>query len=239
VNDDATTPSFSRDEKINSIYSTILGEVNSMTLVDMDNDGDKDLLVATRTSDYNGQMIVFDNTGRTAGARFQPRYAVTFGGLTPTVVTCLDADGDGWKDIFVGTQRSTSQGRIYQFRNTGAISGVYTFSIVRGIDAPGIVLSQSAADFGGNPSRTDLAVGYRTSTVGYGGGVVIYYMDSGLIPFLGVDPSAGSISNMVPALATANFNWGLNTTTPPTPLSDLAAGVKASPTTGALVVFIR
>jgi hypothetical protein len=155
-------------------------------------------------------------------------------------VSCLDADGDGWKDIFVGTQRSTSQGRIYQFKNTGATLGAYTFSIVRGIDAPGVVLSLTAADLGGNASRTDLACGYRTSTSGYGGGVVIYYMDSGLIPFLGVDPSAGSIVNMVPAMATANFNYGLNTTAPPSPsLSDLATGVKASATTGALVVFVR
>jgi hypothetical protein len=55
-----------------------------------------------------------------------------------------------------------------------------------------------------------------------------------------VDPSAASVVNMVPALASANFNYGLNTTAPPSPyLTDLAAGVKASPTTGALVVFVR
>jgi prepilin-type N-terminal cleavage/methylation domain-containing protein len=240
LSDDATTPAFTRDETFNSIYSTILGEVNSMTLADMDNDGDKELLVATRTSDYNGQMLVFDNVGRSAGARFVYRYAVSFGGITPTVVSCLDADGDGWQDIFVGTQMSTSSGRIYQFRNTGATSGVFTFSIVRGISAPGIVMSMVPAELGADPSRVDLAVGYRTSTSGYGGGVVIYYMDAGLIPSSGVDPSQASVVNMVPALSSANFNYGSNTTAPPYPyLADLAAGVKASATTGALVVFIR
>lgn len=240
LNDDAATPSFTRDETFNSIFSTIMGEVNSMTLADLDNDGDKELLVATRTSDYNGQMFVYENRGRTAGNRFVYRYAVSFGGITPTVVSCLDADGDGWQDIFVGTQMSTSSGRIYQFRNTGAVSGVYTFSIVRGISTPGIVMSMVPAELGADPNRVDLAVGYRTSTTGYGGGVVIYYMDTGLIPFTGVDPSQASVVNMVPALATANFNFGSNTTAPPYPyLSDLAAGVKASATTGALVVFIR
>jgi prepilin-type N-terminal cleavage/methylation domain-containing protein len=240
LSDDATTPTFTRDEVYNSIYSTLLGEVNSMTLSDMDNDGDKDLLIATRTSDYNGQMIVYENRGRTAGNRFVYRYAVSFGGLTPTAVSCLDADGDGWQDIFVGTQRSTSQGRIYQFKNTGLTSGLFTYGIVRGIDAPGIVTTMTPAELGANTSRTDLAVGYRTSTTGYGGGVVIYYMDLGLIPSTGVDPSQGSVVNMVPALASANFNYGLNTTAPPSPfLTDLAAGVKASATTGALVVFIR
>ncbi len=65
-------------------------------------------------------------------------------------------------------------------------------------------------------------------------------MDLGLIPDTGVDPSAGTVVNMVPALASANFNFGLNTTAPPTPyLMDLAAGVKSSSTTGALVIFIR
>lgn len=240
LSDNATTPSFTRDETFNSIYATILGEVNSMTLSDIDRDGDRDLLVATRTVDYGGQMLVYENRGRTAGNRFVYRYAVSFGGLTPTSVVALDADGDGWQDIFVGTQRSTSQGRIYQFRNTGDVSGLFTFSIVRGIDAPGIVTTMTAAELGANASRTDLAVGYRTSTTGYGGGVVIYYMDLGLIPFTGVDPSQATVVNMVPALASANFNYGQNTTAPPSPyLPDLAAGVKASATTGALVVFIR
>jgi hypothetical protein len=98
----------------------------------------------------------------------------------------------------------------------------------------------NAGDFGGSASRQDLAVGYRTSTTGYGGGVLLYFMDAGLIPGTGVDPSQGSVVNMVPALASANFNYGLNTSAPPSPfLTDLAAGVKASPTTGALVVFVR
>ncbi len=239
LSDNATTPKFTVDEKFNTISSMIMGEVNGMTLADMDNDGDRDLLVATRTSDYNGQVVVYENRGRTNGSRFIQRYAVTFGGVSPTTIACLDADGDGWMDFFVGTQRSTSQGRIYQFRNVGLVTP-YTFSLVRGIDAPGIVLSMSPAEFGGNASRTDLAVGYRTSTAGYGGGVVVYFMDLGLIPSSGVDPSASSVVNMVPALASANFNYGLNTTAPPSPyLTDLAAGVKASATTGALVVFIR
>jgi hypothetical protein len=70
--------------------------------------------------------------------------------------------------------------------------------------------------------------------------VVLYFMDLGLIPNSGVDPSAGGIVNMVPALTSANFNFGLNTTAPPTPyLTDLAVGVKVSLTEGALVVFVR
>jgi len=239
LNSGATTPTFSQDEVMNMAYSTFLGEITGMTLSDMDNDGDKDLLVTTRTSDYNGQMFVFENAGRSAGGRFIARYGVSFGGNTPTGVACLDADGDGWNDIFVGTQRSSSQGQVYQFKNIG-LSTLWGYSIIRSVNVPGFVMSMNAGDFGANTSRTDLAVGYHTSTVGYGGGVVIYYMDTGVIPNSPVDPSGGAIVNMVPALTSANFNYGLNTATPPSPyLTDLAAGVKSSATTGALVIFIR
>jgi hypothetical protein len=83
-------------------------------------------------------MIVFENAGRTAGSRFIQRYGVYFGGNTPTSVACLDADGDGWKDIFVGTQRSTSQGMVYQFKNTG-LSTLWSYSIYTSINVPGFV----------------------------------------------------------------------------------------------------
>ena len=111
----------------------------------------------------------------------------------------------------------------------------------RHLTKSGRVATGDDGDSNLDPSgRTDLAVGYRTSTTGYGGGLVIYFMDLGNIPNNGVDPSGRTIVNMVPALASANFNYGLNTTTPPTPyLTDLAAGVKAGPDTGALVVFVR
>jgi len=237
LNNDATTPTFARAETYNAVGATLLGEVTGMTLADMDNDGDKDLIVCTHTSDYNGQMIVFENTGRTA-PRFAYRYGVTWSGEAPTAVACLDADGDGWKDIFVGTQRSTSQGRVWQFKNLGALT-LWTYSIVRAIDPGGFVQSLCPADFGG-ATRSDLAVGFRTSTTGYGGGVKIFYMDTGVIPNSGVDPSGGSVINMVPALASSNFNYGVYPSTPSPPyLADLAAGVKISSTTGALVVFIR
>jgi len=48
------------------------------------------------------------------------------------------------------------------------------------------------------------------------------------------------VFNFVPALTVNNFNYGIYPSTPSPPyLTDLAAGVKASATTGALVVFIR
>ncbi|MFM8559690.1 MAG: hypothetical protein ACKOC6_08855, partial [bacterium] len=136
----------------------------------------------------------------------------------------------------VGTQRSTATGRGRQIPNKGD----WSFDQVARIDMPGFVQSLRAADFGGSQTRADLAVGYRTSTTGYGGGVRVFYLDTGVMPTVGSDPSGGSVVNMVPALTSANFNYGLNTTAPPSPyLTDLAAGLKSSATTGALVVFVR
>jgi len=237
VNDNNTTPTFTRDETFTTIGGTPMGEVTGMCLVDLDNDGDKDLIVVTHQNDFNGQMAVFENRGRTAGNRFVLRYSVSFGGSAPTCVTAVDADRDGWKDIFVGTQRSLSAGNVWQIKNGGLVAP-WTFTIVRAIDAGGIVQSLSSGDYGG-ATGGDIAVGTRATSVGFGGNVKIYYLDTGVINS-GTDPSAGSVVNMVPALASGNFNYGLNTTAPPTPyLTDLAAGVKASATTGALVVFIR
>jgi hypothetical protein len=111
-------------------------------------------------------------------------------------------------------------------------------SVIRAIDAGGIVMSLSTGDYGG-ATRGDIAVGTRSTTSGYGGGVKIYYLDTGVINS-GSDPSAGTVVNMVPALTSGNFNFGVGVAAPPYPyLTDLAAGLKASATTGALVVFIR
>ena len=237
LSDDAQTPAYTRDETFTTIGGMIMGEVTGMTLVDLDNDGDKDLVVCTRTTDFNGQMGVFENRGRTAGSRFALRYSVSFGGSSPTCVAAVDADGDGWKDIFLGSQRSIAAGNVWQIKNMG-ITTLWSFSIIRAIDAGGIVMSVSTGDYGG-ATRGDIAVGTRSSTVGFAGGVRIYYLDTGIIG-AGTDPSAGTVVNMVPALTSGNFNYGENSQAPPTPyLTDLAAGLKASATTGALVVFIR
>src|SRR5207245_9791013 len=144
---------------------------------------------------------------------------------------------DGQIDLIVGTQNSTNSGKLIYLRNRQALSS-FDFADAREVCAPGIATSIVCADFGGS-SRGDIAMGFRTSTGGYGGGVRLYFLDSGTLPGSGTDPSAGSIVNWVPATNSNNFNFGANPTPAGPSLNDLAVGVKTGAATGAPRVFIR
>jgi hypothetical protein len=150
----------------------------------------------------------------------------------------FDIPGDGKKDVIVGTQKSLTSGNLQQWDNNVS-GGSWDFKLDREVLAPGIVLSLAAVDLGAT-SKTDLAVGYRDDAATYVGGVRVYVCDLDRIPVSGSDPSGGAVTNMVPALTTANFNYGVKPALPTPPyLPDLAAGVKITASTGALVVYIR
>jgi prepilin-type N-terminal cleavage/methylation domain-containing protein len=234
-------PAFTQDEiypPAGLIPSGKLGEVTAMVLADLDNDGRRDLVVGTRTGPTSGEVLFFKFVSKILGARFVYQSSHTLNSWAVTSLACLDVDGDGYKDVIAGSQTGSATGQLLYLQNRDLGVPMH-FKLVRKIDAPGIVTSLSAGDFGGL-SGTDLAMGWRSSDTDYGGGVRIYYVEYGVFPSIGTDPSAGAVFNFVPALTVSNFNYGIypNTPTPPF-LTDLAAGVKASPTTGALVVFIR
>jgi hypothetical protein len=239
--DNAVTPSFSRAEiypPAGSIPGNVMGEVTSMALADLNGDGRKDLVVVTHTGSFSGQVLVFKNVSKTNGNRFIYQTGFTLPDEALTSVALTDVDGDGKIDIVTGSQTSTSGGKIDWYKNA-SILGTFTFALVRRVDAPGIVMSLVSADIGGS-IRSDLVLGYRADASSYGGGVRIYFTDTGTIPTVGSDPSNGLINNMVPALTTNNFDYGIypSVTLPPY-FPDIAAGVKSSATTGSLVVFIR
>lgn len=240
-NSDATTPTFSRQETYPSagaIPGGVMGEVNAMALADFDNDGDRDLVVGTRTGLSSGEVMFFEYVSKINGARFVHRNTISISTGYVTALAVTDLDFDGNRDVIVGTRQSTTEGDLIWLRNKDNIVN-WSFANRRQVDAPGIVQSLSMTDLGGG-TAPDLVLGWRATETGYGGGVAIYYLDLGTLPSAGVDPSNGSILNMVPASTVANFNFGLNTTMPPTPyLTDFAVGVKSSATTGAVVVFIR
>ena len=239
---DATTPTFTRQEiypPAGAVPGSIMGEVTAMALADFDGDGLKDLVVGTRTGSYSGELLFFKYVSKVNGARFVWRNTVTLYSDAVTSLAIADVGQDGWQDVLVGTQRATNDGRVIYFRNRQPLLP-WVFEKRQEYDAPGIVLSMHTADLGGNSGLKDLIFGWRGSDTVFTGGVSVLYLDVLGLPSNGVDPSAGSISNMVPAITSANFNYGLNTTPSPSPyLTDFAVGVKTSSTTGALVVFIR
>jgi prepilin-type N-terminal cleavage/methylation domain-containing protein len=240
-NNDAAAPVFSRQEIYppnGAIPLNALGEVTAMALADFDGDGKKDLVVGTRTGSFSGQLMFFKFVSKVNGARFVYQCGYKLDNDAVTSIVCVDVDGDGKQDVIVGTQQNFTQGQLQQWGNKYA-AGIWAFDIDHQVNAPGIVQALATADFGGS-TRGDLAVGYRADASTYVGGVRIYFLDSGKIPTNGTDPSAGAVANMVPALTTANFNYGVKPSVPSPPfLIDLAAGVKITASTGALVVYIR
>jgi prepilin-type N-terminal cleavage/methylation domain-containing protein len=240
-NSDAASPVFSRQEVYppnGSIPGNALGEVTAMALADFDGDGKRDLVVGTKNGSYSGQLMFFKFVSKTNGNRFVYQCGYPLAQDAVTSIVCFDIDGDGKQDAIVGTQKNSTSGHLQQWGNH-TVAGIWLFTEDREVNAPGIVMSLATADFGGSV-RGDLAVGYQADASGYNGGLRIYFCDANKIPSSGNDPSAGSVTNMVPAVTINDFNYGIKPSIPSPPfLKDIAAGVKITASTGALVVFIR
>ena len=237
TNSGGASPTFSRAEvypNAGLIPGNAMGEVTAMALADFDGDGDKDLVVGTRTSSYSGELLFFSLATKNNGNRYVCKNVYTLLSDAVTSLAVCDPNGDGRPDVIVGTQSAVNGGNLQHWLNLGS----WNFSNIRSVIADGIVMSISAADLGGG-TATDVVVGWRQNETSYVGGVRVYYLDLGILPSVGVDVSGGSITNMCPAVCTADFNWGTTPIASPPILTDIAVGVKTGLTTGALVLFIR
>lgn len=235
TNSNTASPTFARTEVYPGAFLSAgsIGEVTAMVMGDLDGDGLGDLIVGSKRA-TGGQIYFFRNQGKASTPHFQLVTSWAFSNEPITALAITDVNGDGLLDLVAGSQTTADGGHLWQMNNGPG----WSFALVRVINAPGIVTSIVAADLGGI-SRKDLAVGWHGSSTGYVGGVRIYYLDAGILPPTGIDPSAGQLQNWVPALTSGDFNYGSNPVASPPYLTDLAAGAKISANTGAVMVFIR
>jgi len=244
-NSGGAAPTFSRQETYppaGNLQSNRMGEVTSMVQADFDGDGDRDLVIGTKTGNYSGELIFLELISKNNGSRFRQKTTMVHSGDAVTALTVCDVNGDGREDVVAGIQNTSSSGSLEYWNNQGS----FNFNLDRTIAAPGIVVSLAAADLGGAAReadgltpRRDIAMGWRQNETSYVGGLLLYSTDPGTLPSVGADPSGGSIANMVPAITANNFNYGAQPSPSLPYLTDLAVGMKITSTTGALVVFIR
>ena len=238
-NNNATNPTFIQEDVYppsGTLLPGGMGEVTSIAVADMDNDGLKDLVVGTKTGTYSGQVMFFKNLGKAVSPHFLFSQEIDLSSDAVMSLATVDVNHDGNRDVVVGTQSGSAAGNIVYLRSN--TPGVFDFSVRRTVVAPGIVTAMGVGDFGGLASQ-DCVVGFRQSSTTYAGGVRIYYLDSTNFPTSGTDPSNGALVNWVPAVTVNNFNFGANPAAVPPFLTDFALGVKSGASTGALVLFIR
>lgn len=176
------------------------GSESAPTLLDLDADGDLDLLLGNKLDPgalETSRVYHLENIGTTTKPAFQLRGAVTLGGDFHQAPAPGDLDGDGDLDLVVGSWRD----RVLFYRNEGT-----RFS-------PRFVLADSALvrlTRGSNtlPTLGDLdGDGDLDLVVGEGSGTLNYYRNSGtrtapvfeLISdeWIGIDPGRRSAPQLV------------------------------------------
>lgn len=216
-----------------SIPGNVLGEVKSLVLADVTGDGNKDLIVGTRTGDGHGKVHIMRFNSKAAGNRY---VCINTYDITGEVnaIGMTDVDGDGKLDLIVGTRISSIAGDIQFWKGNGSGAFTYTSTFV----APGPVLCLATADMGGT-GRNDIIYGFRNNEAAFSGGVRILYTDLLALPPDDVDPAGGTSNYMTTSIAAWNFNYRLNSTTAGPYYTDLAIAQKPTATTGRLLVYIR
>ncbi len=216
----------------------LIGEVQAMALADVNGDGLKDVVVATRKGTYNSELLIFQFTGKSGTYRLSSQQVIALASDVPTSLAITDLDSDGKPDIVVGTQNGSYTGRVLTYRNAYTTSP-WTFTLRQAVSVNGWVRALAVGDFSGTTSSGELLVGYQTNG-SYGGGLSMYPLASGYLT-AAQSPVSG-VSNVVADIAQGDFNFArINGTNTPSSgwLNDFAILIQTSASAGRFVVSWR
>lgn len=135
-------------------YSNSSGQGNAIVLIDVDQDGDLDVVLGTRTGANAGKVEIWHNDSM-GNFTFDESFAASGEVLC---LTAVDWNNDGWMEFAAGTVSHSNDktGQVNLFVNqTGAVSMAGQFN------ANGRVNAISAADLTGD-GLPDLVTGLKT-----------------------------------------------------------------------------
>ena len=230
-------PAFTRIQSIpatGAVPGGTLGRVVGMVMGDFITGlaGDE-LLVGTQTGYYSGQVMIFK---KVLGV-WTWAWTSTLASDAVTSITAADVDGDGRKDILVGTQTGGTTGRLYWYKNKGGGAPTFDPPVIR--TGPGIITALGKGDFSGD-GHDDVVVGWRASDTSFGGGLQVWYTDTKTLPTSGTDASNGQITNWVPTLRIANLDYGVYPLDPSSvKLDDIVCAVRKSANKSTLYTLLR
>ncbi|MEL6977657.1 MAG: cadherin domain-containing protein [Pseudomonadota bacterium] len=154
----------------NPFAGITLGAESAPVMVDLDGDGDLDLISGSDA----GDIVYFENTGSATSASFGPAQTNPFGLADlgdDAHVDLADIDGDGDVDLFAGSQN----GVVVFFENTGSASAP-AFTQRTGADNPLNV------DVGDDAAITLVDLdqdGDQDAVIGRNDGTIKYYENTG------------------------------------------------------------
>jgi hypothetical protein len=142
---------------VSAYYSNGSGAGTTIALGDFDNDGDRDVVLGTRTSANNGKLEFWVNNGDAVFTQLRVKDAQG----EVNAVAVADFNNDGWPDVAAGTKTTNSEndGKLEVWLNTQTSD----FNKVGDWTAGGQILTLAAGGMD-NGSTIDIVAGTRTGT---------------------------------------------------------------------------
>lgn len=216
------------------------GEVRSVAIADMNQDGYPDIICGSKTNtpDTQGAIDILYNNGL-AATRFTTVYSVAAGGSV-YAVAARRMDNDSYPDVVTAVKTGNNTGQIEFWHNNGTLVLALTRKDTQATPGPAISLAIGQLDYGN--TSNDIVVG----TAGAGGAtppaVQAYFCDpnaanGAIIPnsFSWSDANAGGSVN---AVAIGKLECSQDHLDQDA-LNDIVAGTATGASTGALVIYLN